>query len=55
MHNDIKHWHVVKTKEEMEARALELLSDSNTNYEPVLVFSMDDTAKAMMNLFGHSS
>ena len=54
MHHDIKNWHVVKTTEEMQAKASELLTSSDTVYEPVLVYSMDDTAKAIMNLFEYS-
>ena len=53
MHHDIKHWHVVKTAEEMEAKAQELLSSAHTNYEPVLAYSMDNSVKAIMNLFGY--
>ena len=45
------HWHVVKTTEEMTAKAREILSDINTDYSPVLLYSMDDSAKEVMSLF----
>ena len=51
MHHNIKNWHVVKTTDEMQAKASELLASSNTVYEAVLVYSMDDTAKAIISLF----
>jgi glycosyltransferase involved in cell wall biosynthesis len=52
MHHNIKNWHIIKTKEEMSAKAIELLSTSETVYEHVLVYSMDDSAKKMMSLLG---
>jgi len=53
MHHDIKHWHIVKTTGEMLAKASGLLASADTNYEPVLAYSMDDSAKAIMNLFSY--
>lgn len=55
MHHDIKNWHVVKTKEEMKQKALELLENKKILFEPVLVYTMDDSAAAMMNLLGFTS
>lgn len=52
MHHEIKNWHVVKTKDEMRKKATELLSDPATVYEPMLVYSMDDSARKMMDLLG---
>lgn len=49
---DIPHWHIVKTIEEMNAKVLALLSDPTTEYTPVEVYTMDESAKAMMQLFG---
>ncbi len=54
MHHDIKNWHVVKTKEEMKQKTLEMLEKKKTLFEPVLVYTMDDSAAAMMNLLGFS-
>jgi len=47
----IKNWHIVNNKEEMSALALKILQDPNTVYEPVLPYSMDDSAKKVMKLF----
>jgi glycosyltransferase involved in cell wall biosynthesis len=47
----IKNWHIVNNKEEMLALALKILQDPNMVYEPVLPYSMDDSAKKVMKLF----
>ncbi len=49
----VKNWHVVNSKEEMAGKALALLQDPRTSFEPVRVYSMNDSAKAMMALFGY--
>lgn len=49
--NEIKNWHIVKTKEEMLAKALELLKNPNTKFESLLVYSIDEVAKKIMQLF----
>lgn len=54
MHHSIKHWHIVETKEEMIEKALELLNNTNVQYEPVLPYNVNDNAKAMMSLFNYS-
>lgn len=54
MHHEIRNWHVVQTKEEMKQKALELLTDNKTIYEPVQAYSMNDSAKKMMDLLGLS-
>jgi len=54
MHQTITNWHVVNNKEEMIQKALELLTDSKTNYEPVTPFVIEDTARAMMKLFDYT-
>jgi glycosyltransferase involved in cell wall biosynthesis len=51
MHHDIKNWHVVKSKEHMIQKALELLSGEIKN-EPVWVYKMEDSAKKMIRLLG---
>ena len=53
MHHGIKHWHVVKSAAEMQAKAQELLSSASTNYECVLAYSMENSVKAIMNLFDY--
>jgi len=54
MYQDIPHWHVVKSKEEMQQKAFELLSKPQIDHNPVFTYSMDDSAAAMMKLFGLS-
>jgi glycosyltransferase involved in cell wall biosynthesis len=54
MHHDIQNWHIVKTKEEMQQKALELLKDPDIVYEPVMLYSMNDTVKKIMGLFEFS-
>lgn len=49
---EVSNWHVVKTKEEMLARALELLQHKEPDYRSTLIHSMDGTAREMMRLFG---
>lgn len=51
MHASIPHWHIVKTKEEMIIKTLELLNNRATEYRSILPFSADDNVKAMMKLF----
>jgi glycosyltransferase involved in cell wall biosynthesis len=50
MYHEIKNWHVVKTKKEMMAKALELLQQSDLDHQPVFTYSMDDSAATMMEL-----
>jgi len=52
MHHEIKNWHVVTSKEEMQQKAFELLYDPQLNHERVFTFSMDDSSTSMMELFG---
>ncbi|CAN5228628.1 hypothetical protein BH11BAC6_BH11BAC6_07390 [soil metagenome] len=51
MHNEIEHWHIVKTKNEMLEKAIALLKDETTNYKSVLVNSIDNTAIQILQLF----
>src|SRR5664279_2384637 len=53
MQRDIDHWHIVQTKEEMITKALDLLNDAATQYESVYLYSMDESAKSVINLFGY--
>ena len=52
MHHEIKNWHVVASKEEMQQKAFELLNDPLLNHEQIFTYSMDDSAASMMELFG---
>ena len=42
---------LMKQAQEMQAKALELLSDPNTDYSPVFPYAMEDNAVAVMQLF----
>jgi len=52
MQHNIDHWHIVHTNEEMEKKAIELLAPG-TVYTTVLPYTMDDSAKAIMQLFDY--
>jgi glycosyltransferase involved in cell wall biosynthesis len=53
MNQQLRHWHVVNTKEEMLQKAIELLKDPAIEYESVMPFSMHTSAKKMMELFNY--
>ena len=50
MNQPIKNWHVVKNQDEMIHKTIELF-ESNISYERVLIYSIEDTAKKIMDLF----
>lgn len=50
MNHDIKNWYIAGSTEDMTGKALELLSNP-MNHERISTFSIDDTAKQMMQLF----
>lgn len=54
MNHAIKHWHIVQTKEEMFQMALSLLQNEELSQESILLQSMDDTAKEIMQLFRYA-
>ena len=47
----IAQWHIVESVEEMAEKALEILQDPDTAYKPILLHSMDDIARSVMQLF----
>jgi hypothetical protein len=51
MNTDIPGWHIVNTKEEMAAKAIELLQHKTRNHDAVIPYSMEDAAKKIMRLF----
>ena len=53
MNQQIRHWHIVNTKEEMLQKAIELLEDPAIEFESVMPFSMHASAKKMMELFNY--
>jgi len=52
MQHDIDHWYIVQTKEEMVKKAIDILKNTETVYTNVLPYTMDDSAMAIMQLFG---
>ena len=54
MKEPIAKWHVVNNKDEMINKALELLTDSTTNYEPVTPFVINETTRSIMKLFDYT-
>ena len=50
MDHPIQNWHVVKDKNEMINKTIELF-ESNLSHERVLVYSIENTAKKIMQLF----
>jgi glycosyltransferase involved in cell wall biosynthesis len=53
MNDDIDHWHIVQTKEEMFKKAIGILKNPETAYTTVFPFNMDDSARAVMQLFNY--
>ena len=54
MKHDIDHWHIVQTKEEMIKKTVEILQNPGTAYTAVLPYTMDDSARAVMQLFNYN-
>ena len=50
MNEDISHWHVVKTKDEMVEKTLEIMQDK-AEYKSVKKFPINDTVSAIMKLY----
>ena len=50
----IRHWHIASDKEEMLQIVQEILSDTDINYNPVLPYSIERSADAVMSLFGYN-
>lgn len=51
MNTGIKNWHIVNDEKEMIEAVLKILRNTNIKYEQVLRYTMDDSAKKMMELF----
>jgi glycosyltransferase involved in cell wall biosynthesis len=54
MQHDIDHWHIVQTKKEMIKKAIEILKSPGTTYTKVMAYTMDDSARAVMQLFNYN-
>jgi glycosyltransferase involved in cell wall biosynthesis len=50
---DFDHWHIVKTKEEMVEKALEILTLCDLTHESVMPYSINNSAKSVVQLFSH--
>lgn len=48
----VKNWHIVRSEEEMTGKALQLLQSPDTEYVAEQPFTMDDSARSMMALYG---
>jgi len=53
MNVDFDHWHIVKTKEEMIKKALEILTLRDLTHESVMPYSINHSAKSVVQLFNH--
>jgi glycosyltransferase involved in cell wall biosynthesis len=51
MNRDIRHWQVAKDKEAALSKALKILTNQFTKYEPVHEFSINNSVAAMIRLF----
>ena len=51
MHHDIQNWHIVKTKDEMIKKASELLKENKLADDKVMVYSIEESVKKLMQLF----
>jgi glycosyltransferase involved in cell wall biosynthesis len=53
MNDEIEHWHIANTKEEMIKKANELLENNCLTHKRVAPFLMNDSAAMMMELFNY--
>ncbi len=51
MQYDIEHWHIVQSLEEMLAKALSILNDPDTVYNPVLPFLAEESVIKLLQLY----
>ena len=51
MNDEIKNWHIANSQEMMMQKAIDLLQSPQTRYDSVLSFSIEDSVKAVMQLF----
>ncbi|MFX5956999.1 glycosyltransferase, partial [Acinetobacter baumannii] len=50
MNEEIENWFIVKTKQEMIDKAKEILLNENAVSKPVIPFSINNTAKQLLQL-----
>lgn len=53
MNIDFDHWHIVKTEEEMIEKALEVLTLCDLRHESVMPYTINNSAKSIVQLFNH--
>ncbi|HET9745826.1 MAG TPA: glycosyltransferase [Chitinophagaceae bacterium] len=51
MNNEIENWHIVKNKEEMIGKTLEILKTPSTEYKSVVPYTIEETAQKIAGLF----
>ena len=54
MNTDFPQWHIVKDKQSMNDKLIELLENENTPYNCIQLYRMEDTVREMMGLFSSS-
>jgi glycosyltransferase involved in cell wall biosynthesis len=47
-------WHIAATEADMLQKTLDVLANPTTQYKPVAMYTMSDTAKSVMRLFNYS-
>jgi glycosyltransferase involved in cell wall biosynthesis len=50
----VANWNIVRGEEEMAAKALSVLQDPQRRFSPTQLYTMDDSARQMIGLFGYS-
>lgn len=50
----VRHWHIATSREDMLQLLIEILQDPDTDHKPVLPYSINDSAKAVMKLFNYN-
>ena len=50
----INHWYIVHDREEMAEKILDILHDPEIDYRPILPYSVNDSARAIMKLFEYN-
>ncbi len=53
MKQTIDNWHVVTTPETMQEKMISLLKNDTVEYRSIMPFSMDDSARSILHLFGN--
>jgi len=51
MNKDFDHWHIVKNEREMIDKSLEILMQEDSQHKSVMPYSINETAKSILQLF----